>query len=293
MSIYLAATTDKLQITTSSAATLDVQINYIEAVSATGAVSSIGRQNTALSSATTTDVLSAPGSSNTRTLKQMTVRNKDASLSCDVTLIFNQNGTSFEIYKATLATGDVLEYIEGVGFFILYSPVLAPTANCNTSDVTANAADTILTGASLTVDKIIQAGTVFRVRGAMTKTAAGTATPIFNVRYGTAGTTSDTSRGTHTLVAQTAATDTGWFDLEVAVRAVGASGQLQSTLRFEHKNTTTGLANAAQVQILQATSATFDTTPSGSILSLSCNPGASGVWTFQNVSVAAFNTKIR
>lgn len=117
--IYLTATTDKLDLITSAAAAVDVNANYIDA-SASGLTSPAGgRQNTAISTATTTDVLSAPGASTTRTLKQMTIRNKDATLSCDVTLRFNQNGTAFELHKLTLNPGECLIYIEGVGFFEL------------------------------------------------------------------------------------------------------------------------------------------------------------------------------
>ena len=117
--IYLAATTDKLQIITSAAITLDVNCNYIDAATATLVVSGSGKQNTAITTATTTDILAAPGASTTRSLKQMTARNKHASLSGDVTVQFNQNATLFELHKLTLQAGESLEYIEGVGFFTL------------------------------------------------------------------------------------------------------------------------------------------------------------------------------
>lgn len=116
--IYLTANTDKLQLTTSTAATIDVQANYIDAVLTTGVFSGAGRQNTAISSATTTDVLAAPASSTLRTLKQMTARNKHASLACDVTVIYDANATDSEIEKFTLQPGECLIYIEGVGFFL-------------------------------------------------------------------------------------------------------------------------------------------------------------------------------
>lgn len=116
--IYLTATTDKLSVITSTAATLDVQANWIDAVLTTGVLSNVGRTNTAISSATTTDVVAAPASSTLRTLKQMTVRNKDASLVCDVTVQYNANGTLTEIEKVTLQPGECLIYIEGIGFFL-------------------------------------------------------------------------------------------------------------------------------------------------------------------------------
>ena len=39
--------------------------------------------------------------------------------SCDVTVIYNANGITFELYKGTLQTGQELEYIEGIGFFTI------------------------------------------------------------------------------------------------------------------------------------------------------------------------------
>lgn len=117
--IYLALTTDKISLITSAAITLDVNVNYIDAATSTLVVSGSGKQNTAITTATTTDILAAPGASTTRTLKQMTARNKHATLSGDVTVQFNANATLYELHKVTLLAGETLEYIEGVGFFTL------------------------------------------------------------------------------------------------------------------------------------------------------------------------------
>lgn len=166
------------------------------------------------------------------------------------------------------------------------TPILA---NANTADVTANAADTYLTGSNVTIGARQKAGTVIRWRFAMTKTAAGTATPVFSVRLGTNGSTADTARLTYTGVAQTAATDTGFVDVSVIVRSISATGTVQGALIFQHAGTTTGFANAAQPQPFQSVSGTFDNTAAGTIIGVSCNPGASGVWTFQLVHVEASN----
>lgn len=117
--IYLPNTTDTIQITTSTTAAIDVQANYIDAVASGLSSPSAGRQNTAIASAGTTTVLAAPGASTTRTLKQLTARNKDTTTSNDVTVIYNANATLCEMHKVTLAPGECLIYIEGVGFFKL------------------------------------------------------------------------------------------------------------------------------------------------------------------------------
>lgn len=162
--------------------------------------------------------------------------------------------------------------------------------NQNTADVTANAANTYLTGSSINLGTSgLRAGTRIRWTMYMTKSAAGTAAPIFTVVWGTNGTTADTARLTYTLLAQTANADTGRCDIDVIVRTHSTTGVIQGALSFSHNGTTTGLANAAQEQIQQSASAAFDTTVANSIVGICCNPGASGVWTFQQVMAEAYN----
>lgn len=119
--ILLTATTDKISAITSSAANLAVHVSYLDMSQANPPVTqgdTSGRQNTAISSATTTDILGAPSASETRNAKTINIRNTHASLSNDVTVQFNQNGTLYELFKATVPAGSTLQYIEGVGWFI-------------------------------------------------------------------------------------------------------------------------------------------------------------------------------
>jgi hypothetical protein len=116
--LLLAATTDKLQLITSSAADIEVHISYVERVIATGAWVSAGKQNTAITSATTTDILAAPASSNVRNCETINIHNDHASTANTVTVSFNQNATLFTLRKVTLAAGESLTYVEGVGWFI-------------------------------------------------------------------------------------------------------------------------------------------------------------------------------
>lgn len=156
-----------------------------------------------------------------------------------------------------------------------------PTAiEATVSGITANGVDTYLIGVGASG---IISGSIITFRGCVTKTAAGTATPIFNVRFGNLATTSDTAIHTFTCVAQTAAADTGYFEIRLVIRSKSTTATSHGVLRFEHFNTTTGLANKAQVQLIQNTSGTYDNTVDNLKVGLSVNPGASGVWTFQHV----------
>src|SRR5438046_1702111 len=66
--------------------------------------------------------------------------------------------------------------------------------NASTADLTVAAVDIYVAGSNLAVPAHgLNAGTIFRWRFVMTKTAAGVASPVVTVRVGTAGTTADTA----------------------------------------------------------------------------------------------------
>lgn len=117
--IYLFATTDIIRTTSSAAATVDIVLNYVEAVTATGAVSGFGRALKSALAAASDDTLAGPGSSGFRTLKQGTWRNTHATVATDITVAYRVSGpTDYEMHKTTLQPGESLIYIEGIGFFL-------------------------------------------------------------------------------------------------------------------------------------------------------------------------------
>lgn len=152
------------------------------------------------------------------------------------------------------------------------------------------AADTYVTDSRIVLPQTrIKAGSFYRCRIVITKTAAGTATPVFNVRTGTAGTTADTARLTYTSVAQTAVVDTGFLEVMATFRAVGASAVLASWLRFDHDLASTGFANATRGFQGQAVSGTFDSTTASMGIGVSMNGGTSAAWTVQQCTVELLN----
>lgn len=289
----LNTTSDVLQIVTTAAGQIDVFAPYAD-LSAAGAVT-VGRQVSRISTATTTTIVSAPGSGVTRNVKRVSVANNHASVSNTVTFQF-YDGTNTIVFESfTLAAGERFSYSETAGIRVYNSVGLEKTVdssrtlgNANTADVVASAADTYLAGSSLAIGGRVQATSFFKWRFRVTKTAAGTATPAFNIRFGTAGTTADTARATLTsTAAQTAAADTGMLELDGILRTVGASAVLQAAIRMDH--TAADGAGLGTFRYLAATSAAFDITPAATIIGVSCNPGATGtpVWTFQMVSIEA------
>jgi hypothetical protein len=153
------------------------------------------------------------------------------------------------------------------------------------------AADTYLVGSSIAIPAVgLQAKAMYRCRFDATKTGAGTATPILNIRFGTAGTTGDTSRGTLTFTAGTAVADEGLFEILATFRTVGSgtSAVLQSACSLTHRLSATGLVNVTSPIVL-ATSAGFDSTVANSILGVSVNGGTSAAWTITQVQSELFN----
>lgn len=146
------------------------------------------------------------------------------------------------------------------------------------------AADTYLTNSNIAIPSGgPYVGTTYRLTFDVVKTAAGTATPIITVRYGTAGTTGDTSRASFTFGAGTAAVDTGQLEVICVFRTVGSgtSAIIQGRANLTSNLATTGLSNA--IKCVTNTGGGFDSTVANSIIGVSYNGGASASHTVQLV----------
>lgn len=152
------------------------------------------------------------------------------------------------------------------------------------------ATDTYVTDSALLIPSVgFQARSMFLWRLSASKTAAGVATPIYNIRIGSAKTTADTARLTLTGPAQTAVADIGTLNIMVTVRSVSATGVIQGTAWWDHRGTAasstggTGFANDATGHI-EGTSAAFDNSAlAAQYVGLSINGGTSAAWTFTQV----------
>lgn len=171
----------------------------------------------------------------------------------------------------------------------------AGTANQYNQSVAAQGAgfaiDTYLTGSSIAIPaNSLKVGTRYHLIFNVSKTAAGTATPIITVRFGTLGTIVDTARLTFTFLAGTAAADIGTFEIFVTFRTVGSgtSAVIQGTGRVQHSLSTTGLQNLPS-KVLTVTSAGFDSTVASSIIGVSVNGGTLASWTVQQVQAELQN----
>lgn len=145
------------------------------------------------------------------------------------------------------------------------------------------ASDTYLTGSAITFPDAPAVGTTYEAYFDVTKTAAGTATPIIKVRIGTAGTTADTAICTFTFGAGTAVADVAQIQVICTFRAVGSgtSAVLQGICAATTNLTTTGWSKAKKTVL--STSSGFNSTTAGIIIGMSYNGGASASHTVQLV----------
>lgn len=170
-----------------------------------------------------------------------------------------------------------------------------PVSAASVAAQTLGTGDTYLAGSGLTVvPSRLQAGTFYRARIDMTKTAAGTAIATAILRMGTAGSTADAAICTFTFpTAQTAAIDNGFFEVFANFRSVGAAtaAVVAGVMTIRRTNTTTGFLSTGGLQVMapiRVTSAGFNSSTVTKI-GLSINAGASSAWTSTLVQADLLN----
>lgn len=194
-----------------------------------------------------------------------------------------------EDFNSALGTPIVLNTSDGLVYLKKDDGAIVPVGgNIVRAAVAAQGAgfssDTYITRSGLLIPPTsMVAGMWWRWQIIMTKTAAGTAQPVWQVRIGSNQSTADTSRISITTSAQTAAADSALVTILVTCRTVGASGLLRGAVCIQHVLTTTGFASTS-FDLVQTTGAGFDNTAlGGQYIGLSVNGGASAAWTTNQV----------
>lgn len=116
--IILSNTTDKLEVVLSG----NVTANHLPCISFWRDVTTTTYtpSRTVINSNNTTavDISGSPDSSTQRVIDFISVFNADTAPSI-VTIRYNANGTTYILYKATLAVGDKIEYTDKTGFQVI------------------------------------------------------------------------------------------------------------------------------------------------------------------------------
>lgn len=171
--LNLVDNNDLIDLVTSAAVAIDVAVAFDDfAASALTA----GKQLTAISTATTTTIVSAP-SSGSRRVKTINIRAKSTTTPCDVTVRLNDNGsTIIELFKTTLDPGEVLTYCEGVGWFVYEASYPLGTKVALTADLAAWTTTTLADATGLVLP--VLTGLYYRFKFLMLYQAAATTTGI-------------------------------------------------------------------------------------------------------------------
>jgi hypothetical protein len=175
--LLLISTSDKIQVITGSA----VSTMNVEAVFADYNAPAItpGRTNTAITTATTTDVVAAPGSGVQRNVKRLSVYNSHATSSNLVT-VKHTDGTTVSILVAyTLLPGEILYYVEA-GYFAVTDVTGTRKASPNTGGFIKS---TILVGGT----SFITGPNTHTIRVKLQACGGGAGGTITNTTSGSAG----------------------------------------------------------------------------------------------------------
>lgn len=108
--LLLTSTSDVLRVVTSAAAnSIDVHASYVDL---NGTTVTPGRQNTVITTATTTVVVPAPGAGTSRNIKGLYITNDSAGTNCSVAVEHFDGTTQVELIQFNLLPGENLGYRE-------------------------------------------------------------------------------------------------------------------------------------------------------------------------------------
>ncbi len=119
----------------------------------------------------------------------------------------------------------------------------------------------------------------------LTKTAAGTASSVFDICFGTAGTVADTARVSFTKIAGTAAVDVARVVIEAVVRSVSSTGVVVGSFNLTHNLLATGFSTLPCGNVVTISSG-FDNDGQELFIGLCITTGASDVYTVQKVEAS-------
>jgi len=115
--ILLTATTHSLELVTSSTASTDWSVGWVDLDDNSLVTSGSDQGNVA--SATDTAIVAAPSSGQQRKVQFISACNKSSSTSNTYEINKDVSGTEYRLVSATLQPGEKLQYVDGSGFAVL------------------------------------------------------------------------------------------------------------------------------------------------------------------------------
>ena len=162
--------------------------------------------------------------------------------------------------------------------------------NYNTTGQTINATSAYITGTKLPLTDV-KSGTIVTWKISLSKTAAGVASPIWNVRLGAAGSITDTNIIQITSAPQTASADVGYVTIECIFRSgIGTSSVITCHLNIAHNITGGGLSTTINFNGWNQTNPAGIFINPSHFIGVSVSNGTSAVWTINQVTATMTNT---
>lgn len=168
--IRLFGASDTVRIVTTTAATVSVLAIFSDY---DGTTASQGKQRTSISSATTTTVISAPGTNGDRIVQGITIRNTHGSLATTITVQDYDGVTASEIYRVTLAAGEQAVFSRTQGWVYYNAQGLPKESQSQGSSAAALSAVNLVVLASDVVNNNAVANTIQDVTGLSFPVVAG------------------------------------------------------------------------------------------------------------------------
>lgn len=282
--ILLTSTSDVLRVITGSAGSVKVHASQVVKTVASGAVVE-GRKNTVITTATTSTVTNAVAAGEVATVQHLCARNDHASTANLLTLEHFDGTNGIPLWKGQLEAGESVTINEDGSIDVRSSSGVIKQSSAgnivfNNSTVSQGpgfAVDTYLDGGRILIPgQRPKIGSYFKCRWVASKTAAGTAALTVIPRFGTNGTIADTTQGTLTLSAASAATDVGVFELLGVYRSIGAAAVIQWYLSLISQ-ATTGFSTLLKAATMTGAAHNSDT--ANTYLGVSFNCGTAAVVT--------------
>jgi hypothetical protein len=117
--LILSATSENVSVVTDSTANLDIVTSFVDRNQSTGLVGLAQNQLTAITTAGSTVIVSAPPSATSRNIKEIHIRNKHTFSNNMVTVQLYANSVRYSLWRLNLLPGECLQYVDRIGFFKL------------------------------------------------------------------------------------------------------------------------------------------------------------------------------
>ena len=186
--LLLTSTTEKVQVITGSAGDVDVHASFVDATASTAPVPDTQFQ-VGIVTSTTSVVVAAPAASTWRNVQTLLIRNVHASVTNLVTVRVTDGTNNADVFAASLAAGESIQYLDGVGFQVLANTGAVKTSQNQGANATGGAQSSAVLAADVTNNNAV-ANTIADVTGLSFPVTSGKKYRFrFEIQYTAAATT--------------------------------------------------------------------------------------------------------